>query len=77
MSSGTIASQRHWSDIDSDDRGNAKQLRQVLGYKQVAAILSVSSAFIDQICDANTHSVYWLKNQANVWMGTAGVLKYK
>ena len=74
-SPGTLAGQRYW--LDSDDRENAKQLRQVLGYQQVAAILSVSTAFIDQLCNADANSAYWLNHEANGWLGAAGVLKYK
>ena len=74
---GGSANHRRWSDSDRDERHDAKQLRQTLGYKQVAAILSVSTAFFDQRCKSDTSAPLWLRDNANVWLGTAGVLKYK
>jgi len=63
--------------IDDDDRRHAERQREVLGYKQVAAILSVSTAFFDLLSKQDPSARLWLRDNANSWLGTAGVLKYK
>ncbi len=46
-------------------------------YAQVAAVYSVSSAFLDHICKKDNVARSWLSNKANVWLNKSATLKLK
>lgn len=66
---------QRFSDIDTEDGHDIARQRQMLGYQQVAAILGVSTAFLDQLCKQQPSASRWLQDNANPWLGVAGVLK--
>ncbi|MCQ8119810.1 hypothetical protein, partial [Methylomonas rosea] len=46
-----------------------------LGYKQVAAIASVSSAFLDMVIKKDEFAQAWLNEKAGKWLDRAGTLQ--
>ncbi len=54
------------------ERRNAEQ-----GYKQVAAVASVSSAYLDAVVKNDEFARFWLADKANVWLGNTGQVKQR
>ena len=54
------------------DRKNAD-----LGYKQVAAVFSISSAFLDTVIKNDEFAQFWINEKANGWLERAGSLKVR
>jgi hypothetical protein len=46
-------------------------------YKQVAAIVSVSIAFLDHVCKHDSVAGFWLSTKANPWLDKSASLKIK
>lgn len=46
-----------------------------LGYKQVAAVLSATTAFLDTVCKHDEFAQSWLVDKASYWLEKAGSLK--
>lgn len=45
-----------------------------LGYKQVAAVISTSNAFLDIISKNDEFAKFWIQDKANKWLDRAGTL---
>ncbi len=48
-----------------------------LGYKQVAAVFSATSAFLDKVLKNDEFAQFWIDEKANNWLDRAGVLKIR
>lgn len=48
-----------------------------LGYKQVAAIYSASTAFLDSVVKNDRFARFWLEDKVNPWLGGAGSLNVR
>jgi hypothetical protein len=46
-------------------------------YKQVAAVASVSSAFLDAVVKNDEFARFWLADKSNAWLGNAGQIKQR
>lgn len=57
--------------------GKAERHDPNLGYKQVAAIASVSNAFLDMLIKRDEFAQAWLNEKANKWLGKAGSLQVR
>lgn len=57
--------------------GRAPKPDPDIGYKHVAAIASVSSAFLDMLVKKDPFARAWLNDQADQWMGRAASLKVR
>lgn len=55
--------------------GKSERLDPNLGYKQVAAIASVSSAFLDMLIKKDEFAQAWLLEKAGKWLDRSGSLK--
>ncbi|MBD9355230.1 alpha/beta hydrolase [Methylomonas albis] len=55
--------------------GKAERRDPNLGYKQVAAIASVSSAFLDMLIKKDEFALAWLNEKASKWLDRAGSLQ--
>jgi len=55
------------------DGGNPRQAEMI--YKQLAAIISSSLAFLDATVKKDEFSRFWLQEKANPWLERAGILK--
>jgi hypothetical protein len=60
---------------NSKTNDNAEQKRQELGYKQVAAVYSSSTAFLDKLLKNDEFAQFWIADKANTWLDRAGILK--
>ena len=58
----------------NDRKGRGMANDAELGYKQVAAVLSASTAFLDAVVKNDEFAQFWLKDKANKWLDRAGVL---
>ena len=82
-SSGRSGSRRSSADSSFMSRGvidapfDRERPRPDLGYKHVAAVLSVSTAFLDLQSKHDEFAKSWLGDRANLWLGKAGSLKTK
>ncbi len=56
-------------------KDGGKRENSDLGYKQVAAVYSVTSAFLDAVVKNDDFAKFWLKDKASNWLERAGVLK--
>jgi hypothetical protein len=56
------------------DRGR-RNIEQ--SYKQVAAVASVSSAFLDAVVKNDEFARFWLADKSNAWLGNAGQIKQR
>ncbi|WP_446808311.1 hypothetical protein ACH50O_13505 [Methylomonas sp. 2BW1-5-20] len=57
--------------------GKSEHLDPNLGYKQVAAIASVSSAFLDMLIKKDEFAQAWLNEKAGKWLQRAGSLQMR
>ncbi|QWF71915.1 hypothetical protein KEF85_05510 [Methylomonas paludis] len=57
--------------------GQGKFINAELGYKEVAAVLSASTAFLDAQVKNDEFAQYWLKDHASKWLDRAGTLKVR
>lgn len=53
------------------------QKRVDLGYTQVAAVISTSTAFLDAVVNKDEFARFWMKDKANKWLDKAGTLKIR
>jgi hypothetical protein len=53
---------------------NSKEKDSELAYKQVAAVLSTSSAFLDLVVKNDQFAQYWMQDKAIKWLDRAGSL---
>ena len=58
-------------------RANGGRKDPDLGYKQVAAVASASSAFLDSVIKYDEFAQFWIKNKANKWLDRAGSLRLR
>jgi hypothetical protein len=56
-------------------KDSGKRENSDLGYKQVAAVYSITSAFLDAVVKNDDFAKFWLKDKASNWLERAGVLK--
>jgi hypothetical protein len=54
-----------------------KRDKSELGYKQVAAVYSISTAFLDAVVKNDDFAKFWLKDKARDWLNWAGELKVR
>jgi hypothetical protein len=59
----------------SKDGGERKN--SDLGYKQVAAVYSISAAFLDAVVKNDEFAKFWIKDKAGDWLDRAGSLKIR
>ncbi len=60
-----------------DDSYERNRKNETIGYKHVAAVMSVSSAFLDMLLKRDEFAQSWLSEKANPWLGRVGSLKSK
>ncbi len=58
-------------------RGKGEREEGERGYKQVAAVLSASAAFLDTVVKSDEFALYWLRDKAETWLDRAGKLKLR
>ncbi|MDD4914513.1 MAG: hypothetical protein PHW13_05675 [Methylococcales bacterium] len=58
-------------------KGDGGQMHQELGYKQVAAVYSASTAFLDKVTKSDEFGQFWIDDKASIWLDRAGVMKIR
>lgn len=53
----------------------AEETRRDQGYKQVAAVIASTTAFLDMVVKNDVFAQAWLQEKANPWLGRSGSLK--
>ena len=61
--------------IFGGSKDGGKRENSELGYKQVAAVYSITSAFLDAVVKNDDFAKFWLKEKASNWLERAGMLK--
>ncbi len=58
-------------------KSNGERKNSDLGYKQVAAVFSTTTAFLDAVVKNDEFAQFWINDKANIWLDRAGLLKVR
>jgi hypothetical protein len=58
-------------------KGDGEKKSQELGYKQVAAVYSASTAFLDKVVKNDEFAQFWIDDKASNWLDRIGALKIR
>lgn len=58
-------------------KGDSEKRNLELGYKQVAAVYSASTAFLDKVVKNDDFAQFWINDKAETWLDRVGQLKVR
>ena len=68
----------HWTSAEvRGGKGDSEKRNLELGYKQVAAVYSASTAFLDKVVKNDDFAQFWINDKAETWLDRVGQLKVR